>query len=65
MKEIVNIAEDLLLGELASDLLYLYFAGGWYDTIKAIETAELISLVAIILFSLTQLVFHVRRLFKR
>jgi hypothetical protein len=42
----------LLLTILAGDLLYLYYAGSWYDPIRAIEIAEVILLYVFIVTGL-------------
>jgi len=44
---IVEAFMAIILMALASDLLYLYYAGGWYDPIKFIEIAEVVLLYAI------------------
>ena len=52
--------EDLLLLVLSSDLLYLYYAGAWYDPIKVIELAEVVILWALIPFALWQFIKHIK-----
>ena len=47
---------------LASDLLYLYYAGAWYDPIKIIEVAEVIWLYLIIIGSLIAAIYLIRGL---
>ena len=44
---IVELTISMLLVVLAGDLLYLYYAGGWYDPSKIIELTEVTLLYAI------------------
>jgi len=50
IKLFADLLADLLLVVLAGDLLYLYFAGGWYDPYRIIEVAELVLLSLIVLW---------------
>lgn len=53
---------DCLLIVLSADLIYLYFAGGWYDPRVAIEIAEVILLCFISLFGVWRLFRHNKEL---
>lgn len=55
---IVNLLEDVFLIVLASDMLYLYYAGGWYDPSYWIELVEVVLLYLIIAFGLVRFYFH-------
>ena len=56
----LNILEDLLLLVLAADLLYLYYAGAWYDPYPVILLTELAILWMLIPFSLWRFFCHIR-----
>ena len=43
-KGMVNVAIALFLSVLAGDLLYLYYAGIWYDPVRWILLTEVILL---------------------
>lgn len=43
-----NVLPLLILGGLAADLLYLYYAGGWVEPVACIRWAELVMLWAMI-----------------
>ena len=47
----VRMFVRLLLVVLAGDLLYLYYAGGWYDPTVWIEVTELVFLYAVVIGS--------------
>jgi hypothetical protein len=49
MKFFLRLMSRLIITVLAGDLIYLYFAGGWYDPIKAIEVTELIILSGLVI----------------
>jgi len=49
MKFFLRLMSRLIITVLAGDLIYLYFAGGWYDPIKAIEVTELIILSSLVI----------------
>jgi len=51
----VEIMTDFLLILLPADLIYLYFAGAWYDSRVAIEIAEVVLLCFISLFGVWRL----------
>ena len=44
---------------LVGDLLYLYYAGAWYDPIKFIEVAEIILLYSLGIGSLITAIYKV------
>lgn len=46
----------LFLVVLAVDLLYLYFNGAWWDSIKAIEYTEVFILVIIVIIGIIKLI---------
>lgn len=50
----------MLLIVLAGDLLYLYYAGAWYDSVYWIELAEVVLLYLLIAFSLAHLYFCIK-----
>ena len=43
----MNLATSLFLVVMSADLLYLFFAGAWYDSNWLVRSAEVISLVII------------------
>ena len=53
---------DCLLIVLSADLIYLYFAGAWYDPRVAIEIAEVILLCFISLFGIWRFFRHNKEL---
>lgn len=57
----INLLEDMLLIVLAGDLLYLYYAGAWYDPVRWIELTEVVLLYLIVAFGLVRFHFHFRR----
>ena len=59
-KLFVNLLEDMFLIVLAGDLLYLYYAGGWYDPFYWIELTEVVLLYLMVAFGLVRLYFHIR-----
>jgi len=59
-KLFVNLLEDMFLIVLAGDLLYLYYAGGWYDPFYWIELTEVVLLSLMVAFGLVRLYFHLR-----
>ncbi len=61
--KLIDISAYILLFAMCSDLLYLYFAHGWYDPIKIIEYSEVILLFVIRIFSLFRFAILVKRLF--
>jgi len=56
---VVNLLEDIFLIVLAGDLLYLYYAGVWYDSAYWIEIIEVVFLYLIIAFGLVRFYFHI------
>ena len=59
------ILDVLLLGimvVLAGDLLYLYFAGAWYDPSAIIEISELATLYLVIILGVGRVAFKIRSL---
>ena len=59
-----EIAVDVGLMWLALDLIYLYFANGWYDPYWAIEWFELGGLMLAVVFGFCRLLRHTRALRK-
>ena len=57
---ILNLLSDMLLLALAADLLYLYYAGAWYDPVLETEIAELVLLYIIACFAVLRAIFHVK-----
>ena len=51
----------MVLAVLAGDLLYLYFAGGWYDPNRFIEIAEVTMLCLLIPLGLYVAVTNAKR----
>ena len=47
-----DLLSDVLLVILSADILYLYFAGGWYEPNLIILTAELIALFTIAIWGI-------------
>ena len=47
-----ELIAGLLIAGLSSDILYLYYAGGWYDPAKWIEVSEIILLYCLVLAGL-------------
>ncbi len=62
MKHILGLITGMLLSVLAADLLYLYYAGGWYDPIQWIETQEVVALYIIFVLGIIQSVVATRSL---
>ena len=60
--KIINIFVTAFLFVTAVDLLYLYFAGGWYDPSKFIEYSEVIMLVGFAIFSIFRVVVLIKRI---
>ena len=60
--KIINMSMPLFLSVMCGDLLYLYFAGSWYDPIKLIEYTEVILLFLIGLFGLYWFVISAKKL---
>jgi len=54
-----TITDALLIG-MAADLLYLYFAGAWYDPYLPILIIELVMLVAIIGFGIYRVIMFAK-----
>ena len=49
---VANLMSNVLLIVLALDLVYLYFAGQWYDPLSWVETIELVALGLIVIYSI-------------
>jgi len=49
---VANLMSNVLLIVLALDLVYLYFAGQWYDPLSWVETIELVVLGLILIYSI-------------
>ena len=49
---VANLMSNVLLIVLALDLVYLYFAGQWYDPLSWVETIELVVLWLIVIYSI-------------
>ena len=61
LKTTGQLLSTALPAVLAIDLLYLYFAGSWYDPIKWIEITEVSLLIIISAVSLTTLIIKIRQ----
>ena len=62
-----GVLEMLLAGLpaiLALDLLYLYFAGSWYDPIRWIELTEVVALIIMSLVYLGLFIFKISRQYR-
>ena len=57
----VEITIAMMMVVLASDLLYLYYTGCWYDPIKWIEITEVVLLYGLSLSGISYVVWRVRR----
>ena len=55
---IVEFAISIFLVVLAVDLLYLYYAGAWYDPIKIIEVTEVVLLYVIAILGIGYFVWR-------
>ncbi len=62
MKQILGLITGMLLSVLAGDLLYLYYAGLWYDPIPWIEASEIVMLYIIFVLGIIQSVVATRGL---
>lgn len=51
----------LITAVLSGDLLYLYYAGAWYDPIKVVEISEIVSLRLICASSLIVAIYLIRK----
>lgn len=56
----LSLLMPVLLVVLAADLLYLYYAGGWYDPIRIIEITEVLLLYVIILVAMFRIISILR-----
>jgi len=61
-KHIVEIITDVVVFWLPIDILYLYFAGSWYEPIKVILWAELIMLFVLPILGIWRVYSYIRRL---
>lgn len=52
LKKVLRISAPMFLMVTSADILYLYYAGGWYDPIRAIEVAEIILLYLLVCLGL-------------
>ena len=59
-KDFVEILTDAVVIWLPIDLLYLYFAGSWYEPIKVILYSELVLLFALPIFGVLRVYFYIR-----
>ena len=55
-----SLLTGVFLSVLAGDLLYLYYAGGWYDPIKFIEVSEIVILYLLFVWGIAWMVMKVR-----
>lgn len=61
-KEIlVECCTDLLIVVLSADLLYLYFAGAWYEPIRLLRVLELVLLFFAVAFGCWRFASFVKR----
>ena len=61
-KDFVEILTDAVVIWLPIDLLYLYFAGSWYEPVKVILYSELVLLFALPIFGIMRVYFYIRHL---
>ena len=61
LKRVLQSFAGMILVVLAGDLLYLYFAGGWYDPNRVIEITEVTMLCLLIPLGLYVAVSNVKR----
>lgn len=54
------IAPGIFMSVLAGDLLYLYYAGGWYDPIPLIEKAEVVLLYILVIAGIAIPIQYIR-----
>jgi hypothetical protein len=68
-RSIFKVMFELLLAGLpvvlALDLLYLYFAGSWYDPVRWIELTEVVVLVIVSVVYLSVFIFKVWGKYRR
>lgn len=57
----LNLFGDMMLSALAIDLLYLYYAGAWYDPSRAIEVIEIILLYSLACFGIVRFIWRLIR----
>jgi hypothetical protein len=62
--KIINMAVSLFLSVLSGDLLYLYFAGGWYDPSKLIEYSEVVLLFILAVVGIIRFIIITQQLSK-
>jgi hypothetical protein len=55
-----NLLGRLIILALAGDILYLYYAGSWYDPIKAIEIIEVVLIYCLAVGSIVWAIFYIR-----
>lgn len=61
LKMFLKIITPIMASVLSGDLIYLYYAGGWYDPNRTIEVIELIMLY---IFFITGIVISILRVKK-
>lgn len=62
IKHLLGLSTGMLLSVLAGDLLYLYYAGAWYDPMYWIEASEVVMLYIIFVLGIVQAVVATRGL---
>lgn len=60
MRHILGLATGVFLSVLAANLLYLYYAGAWYDPIVWIEKTEVVLLYIIFVMGIVQSVVSIK-----
>ena len=60
VRSIVDLSVSVMLVATASNLLYLYYNGAWYDPCQAIEIAEVVVLYALTVGGLINAARHIR-----
>jgi len=61
----IEFIVSFFLAALAGDLLYLYYAGAWADSIRLIEVSEVILLYVFVVFGIANGIRCVIKLFRR
>ena len=59
-KDFTEILTDVVIIWLPIDILYLYFAGSWYEPIKVIFWAEMVMLFVLPLFGIWRVYFYIK-----
>ncbi len=62
VKHILGLFTGMLLSVLAADLLYLYYAGMWYDPICWLVAYEIALLYGIFILGIAQMIVEAKEL---